>query len=340
MESVVCARRLVAIMIIATIVAPYFIPVPDVAAQTKPKIVFDMSHGQYNSKLIHAEDGNLTQELKALGYDVVWAMGGLNDTILADADALIIGSIYGDANGFAATEIEAVAEWFNASNKFLWVAGDSDYGGAYINNNMTAILKAVGSHVYPEPTQVQDAHSNCGAAYRVVANKTGTSPAISSIVAGVQYVLMHGPTLLYGSTSGDGNNSIALETGSIGNVTPILYYGAAATIVDGDLIAPVAHNEGDTGSFVAMTVEKNAGRNHNNILMVSGASPYGDYQPMYSNEYHGVGLNGSRFVIQAIQYGMNYGQGEASTPMDMTLILAGVAVVVVVIIVVVLLKRK
>lgn len=346
MNAKVSARRLATILLIAALFAPYFMPVHDVAAQAEAKkIVIDMSHGQYNSKLVNAEDGNLTEDLEALGYEVVWAMGGLNDTILSDADGLLIGSIYGDANGFAVTEIEAVADWFNQGNKFLWIGADSDYSGAYINDNMTAILTAVYSHVYPEPTSIEDAYSNCGAGYRPVANGTGTDPVIADAVDGVSAILMHGPTLLYGSTTAEyDNNTVALETTDIDNVYPMLYYGAAATIVDHDLVAPVEHNAGDVGAFVAMTAELYAGEDQTGVLIVSGASPYGDYQPMYSDEYKGVSLNGSLLVIQTIEWGMDLAPTlvppTAGAPVDMTLIIAGAAVVVVVVIVIALMKRK
>jgi hypothetical protein len=135
-------------------------------------IVFDYTHGQHSGSVEYMDEW-LEGNLSALGFTtVVWAYGGLNDSILADADALVLGAIYGD-NGFSTAEITAVGDWFNAGNKFLWVGGDSDYDGALVTNNMTLILEEVGSHVYHEPTSVEDPVSCCGSGYRVVANGIG-----------------------------------------------------------------------------------------------------------------------------------------------------------------------
>jgi hypothetical protein len=241
-----------------------------------------------------------------MGYNVVWATGGINSSILNNAIGLVISAIYGDENGFLLDEINAIHDWFNEGRKLLWIAGDSDYGGySYINDNMTMILSECGSHVYPEPSQVSDPHSNCNASYRVIANRINSDPFVSDIVAGVDSVLMHGPTCLYGSTSGDGMNPISLETSSISNVYPLVYYSASATIVDSDLTPPLAHNDGDQGEFVAITLETHAGDDESGVIIVSGASPYGDYKPMYTFEYYGESLTGGILVNQAIEYSIS-----------------------------------
>ncbi len=313
-----------------------------VVAQSKGKIVFDYSHGQYSSKLYNTTDLQLANNLTEAGYEVVWAYGGINSTILNDAVGLVLASIYGESNGYLQTEVTAIADWFNAGNKFLWVAYDSDYSGKYINNNMTAILEAVGSHVYGEPTSIEDPISNAGAGYRPVANGTSDDPFVADIVEGTTKVLMHGPTLLYGSNSdtpGEGVSPVALETTSISNVYPLLYYGGNATIVDHDVTYPYAHNDGDRGEFVAATIEIGAGDAHTGVIVVSGASPYGDYQPMCSWEYHDVILDGYNFVNNAIEFGVNYALNPPMT-INPLLIYGGIGAVVVIIIVVVLIKRK
>jgi hypothetical protein len=301
-------------------------------------IVFDYSHGQHSSSVEYIDElleGNLT----ALGFTVVWALGGLNDSILEDADALVIGGIYGD-NGFAAAEVTAVGDWFNAGNKFLWVGGDSDYDGTMVTNNMTLILEEVGSHVYHEPTAIEDPISNCASGYRAVANGTSDDAFVASIVAGVDAVLMHGPTMLYGSNSttpGENVSAVALETVAIDNVYPLLYYGAAATISDGDITYPFAHTDGATGAFVAATLEIDAGEANTSVIVVSGASPYGDYRPMYAGEYYNVTLTGYNFVKQAIYFG-----AMRVAPPDLTMIYlaAGVGVIVIIIIIVVIMKKR
>ncbi|MGQ4911678.1 MAG: hypothetical protein ACP6KW_05855 [Candidatus Thorarchaeota archaeon] len=313
MKTGLVTRKIAAAMLIAALFAPYFISfgiVPTKASADptggSATIVFDMGHGQYKDSVFTAQDTWLANNLTAMGFHVVFAWGGLNDTILADARGLVIGSIYGTSNGFTAAEVTAIGDWFDDGKKFLWVGADSDYGGnAYINDNASLILEEVGSHVYPEPISVSDAYSNCNASYRVVANGTSTDAFVADIVDGVDAVLMHGPTTLYGSTSATaGADAVALENTTITNVYPVLYYGASATIGDSDLVPPLAHNDGDVGAFVAMTVEVTAG---DDVIIVSGASPYGDYMPMSADEYYDVPLSGN-IVKQAISWGMSYAE--------------------------------
>ncbi len=303
-------------------------------------IVFDYSHGQYSS-YVEIMDEWLEGNLSEIGFTVIWALGGLNDSILADADALILGAIYGD-NGFTAAEVTAVGDWFNAGHKFLWVGGDSDYDGAMVGNNMTLILEEVGSHVYHEPTAIEDPVSNAGGSgYRCVANTTSDDAFVADIVEGVDAVLMHGPTMLYGSNSatpGENVDPVALETVSIDNVYPLLYYGGNATVTDGDLTYPYAHTDGDIGEFVATTLEVEAGAAGTGVIVVSGASPYGDYSPMINQEYYSVPLNGEKLVVQGISVGLE----KALVPDDMTMIYlaAGIGVIVVIIIVIVIMKKR
>ncbi|MHA1638294.1 MAG: hypothetical protein ACTSUB_09815, partial [Candidatus Thorarchaeota archaeon] len=273
------------------------------------KIVFDYSHGQYSSS-VAADDAWLDGNLTEMGYEVVWAKGGINSSILADAQGFVAGAIYGEANNFSSEEIADITLWFNSGNKFMWIAYDGDYDGRYINDNMTAILSGVGSHVYGEPAFIEDPEENCGAAYRAVANTTSSDPFASEIVEGVSHVVMHGSTCLYGSTTADPNSgAVSLEDTSISEVYPLLYYSAAATIVDHNVPEPLVHTIDQIGAFTASTIELSTGDDSSGIIIVSGASPYGDYRPMYTDSYYGVTLTGNLFVLQAIDFGMLHAQG-------------------------------
>ncbi|MFW9932604.1 MAG: hypothetical protein ACFFDR_08100, partial [Candidatus Thorarchaeota archaeon] len=131
---------------------------------------------------------------------------------------------------------------------------------------------------------------------------------------------------------------VALETTSIPNVYPLLYTGEAAVLVNADLIDGYAHDEGDEGSFVMATLEVGAGTAGSGVLIVSGASPYGDYRPMSEAEYYDIVMTGAMsFVSNAIDFGMNQAQA-----MDMTLILAigAIGAVIVVVIIVAVMKKK
>ncbi|TXT57573.1 MAG: hypothetical protein BAJATHORv1_10275 [Candidatus Thorarchaeota archaeon] len=338
-------RKFASIILIVALFAPYlfggFAPI-HANAQEEQTIVFDMSHGQYSDSIWEAEDFDLRLYLGP-DYKLVWAWGGLNDSVLADADGLVIGSIYGDENGFTTAEIEAVSTWFNAGNKFLWVGADSDFSGAYINNNMSAILEACGSHVYPEPTAVEDPEYNAGSAYRVVATEYSTDPFVADIVEGVNATLMHGPTCLYGATGGAADaGPVDLRTTDIANVYPVMRYSENAVIADGDTVDPLAHPTDAEGDFVAMTVETYAGTNQTGIIVVSGASPYGDYKPMTATSYYDVPLTGHYLVRQTFDWGMEMAPTlVAPDPLGGLLpIIAVVGIAIVVVVVMYFIMKK
>ena len=267
------------------------------------KIVFDYSHGQYRGEVAQL-DTSLGNDLAQLGYEVVWARGGLNQTILDNAVGLVIGSINGIP--FSTSEISTISYWFNQGNKFLWVGCDSDFEDELIYENMIEVLNTVGSHVYPEPTSIEDPVSNCGTSYRVVATEVGTDGLVQDFVSDTDHVLMHGPTCLYGSMSGQSaDDAFALESTGLPTVYSLLHYGPNAQIVDSNPnLMPYAHSVNEVGSFVAATLEINAGLSQTSVIVVSGASPYGDWMPMYASEYYGVPLNGYNLVRQTISNGI------------------------------------
>lgn len=340
MRNNLFAKRALTIGILTALFAAFLLGPAPVAANGTGTIVVDYSHGQFSASIANTTDVLLFDGLEAMGYTVVLATGGINATILTGAVGFLAGSIYGTSNGYAAAEFTAISEWFNAGNKFMWIGYDSDYGGYnYIATNMSKILQDAGSHVYGEPLSVEDPISSAASGYRAIANVTSTNSFVAPIVAGVEKVLMHGPTCLYGSsTATPGAGVVALETGTIANVYPLLFYGGSAIIVNADLIDGYAHDAGDTGSFVAATLEIGAGTAGNGVIIVSGASPYGDYRPMAEAEYYDIVMTGGfDFVVNGIDFGMNQAQA-----MNMTLILAigAIGAVVVIVIIIAVMKKK
>jgi uncharacterized protein YaaQ len=334
--------------------------------QGEGKILFDYSHGVYKASA-YGVDQRLYTSLFLMGYEVVELYGGLNATILADADGLVLPKIWGVENGYLAAEVTAVGAWFNAGNKFLWVGGESDFveagGGQVVLDNQTLMLEAVGSHIYLEPTAIQDPARYAGASYRPIANITGTDPYVSSIVNGVTEVLTHSPTIVYGSdsaTPGEGVSPVALETSSIDNVYVLLQHSNNGTVVDSDLTAPYAHTNGQKGAFASVAMEVEAGGDNSGVLVVSGGNIIGHYWPMMEDMYAGeIGLNGLFLVRQAIDFGMKTAAPEpvptttdttptttptgtvTPEPIDpMLLAVVGIGVVLVIIIVVVVVRRK
>jgi hypothetical protein len=358
MITKITMKRVATVMFVAAIFTSLLASPAPVRATTGGVIVFDYSHGQSKAALLNTTDLWLKNNLTAMGYSVIWAVGGINASILSNAVAFIAGPMYGASKGYTTAEINAIDAWFNTGKKLMWIGYDSDYvsasSGQFILNNMTAILSGVGSHVYGEPTAVQDPYSSAGSAYRVIANRTSTDPKVASIVAGVSKVLVHSPTLLFGSNASGGAYNVtpcALESGNIHNVYPVLYYGNSAKIVDSDLIAPISHSDGQIGGFVAMTVEFEAGAAQTGVLMVAAGSPYGAYQGMNTFSYYGYPVNGN-ITLQAITFGITSATATTTTtttttttpvvaPVDYTLYIAiGAVGVIAIILVAYIVKKK
>ena len=312
--------------------------------QTGNRILVDYSHGQDNSNYGRDRfDPLLFANLTAMGYEVIIATGGINSSILTGIDGFLLGSIRGIQDGFSEDEIAAVADWFAEGNKFLWVAYDSDYpdpGGPFINGNASLMLEAVGSHIYGEHTHIWDNELHCGANYRPIANVTSDNPLVKDIVIGVNAVLMHGATCLYGSASDNPSsttNPVPLENTSIANVVPYLYYSPAAFIHDSDDLMPIAHNDGDNGSLVACAIELNAGENKTGVIVASGSAPYGSYCPMSADEYYNITLNGYTMILQTVAYAMGY---IPPTPFEVQLLFLGTALGVIIVILVIVERRQ
>lgn len=323
------------------------LPAPVVAQEVAPIIVFDISHGQESDHggSFDTYDANLAANLTEMGYTVVWAKGGINASILSDAAALIIGSIWGDGTEFLTAEITAIGDWFDTGNKFLWVGYDSDFTrdpteGAFINDNSDDILEEVGSHVYGEPSALYDEEQNVDdQSYRVVSNVTSDNAFVADCVDGVNKVMTHSPTVLYYTATGTARAADAapLEGTTYTNVYPVVYSSPASQIQDGDDTAPIAHDDGDTGSFVVMTVEIGAGAAGNSMIVVSGSKPYGGYHPMCDYEYAEEIMQGDKLVRQTIDWGITY-----VNQTDLTLILAigAIGAIVVVVIIIAVMKKK
>ena len=309
-------------------------------------IIIDYSHGQdQNVQGRYYHDPNFFGNLSEMGYEVIIAYGGLNSSILESAKCLILGSIYGEDNGFSEEEFDVIGEWFQEDGRFIWVAYDSDYaddpeGCHFINTNMSTVLERIGSKVYGEDAHIADDILNCGATYRPIANVTSNDPFVAKVVEGVEQVLMHGATLLYGSNSSAPSRNespVFLETVTIPGVHPILFYSPTAYVEDWNPPPPILYADHQMGSFVAATIQVTAGTTGENVIVVSGGAPYGSYCPMYADEYYDVPLTGSRFVLQLVEFGMSYPPQSLQT---IYLVIGGAVVAVVAIALLLLDRRK
>jgi hypothetical protein len=326
-------RYTVLAFLVLSLITPMLAWNRPVKAQDQPfsgkRLMMTTGHGEEEDYIV-----NITEWFTGLGGTVVVAKGNINSSTLATVDACLVGGLEDETQYFTTAEANALRDWFAAgSNKFLWIAGDSDYGSFNVPNNASMLLETVGSSIRMEPASIEDPDANCGASYRVTCNWTAfADPVVSDCVVGVYRVLYHGPTLLYGVDAG--GNPVAIEDTPPANVHVIMQTGASGVIVDHTLSeAPMfAHTNGATGHFAMMAAQIGMGADGTNKLVASGAAPYGDYEPMWSDSYKDVPLTGSILVKNTIWWGL-LGALPTAAPVDLMIpMIAGWAVAVVFII--------
>jgi hypothetical protein len=309
-------------------------------------IVFDYSHGQPDQTDTLLPDVNLEANLTNLGYNTIWVEHGLNSSILENAVALMLGSVYHTGNGFREEELEAITDWFATGHKFIWIGADSDFEtefyGEWGHDNMTEALERIGSHVYPEPSHVWDGENNCGSPYQVIATNFSSAPFLVDIGRDLNRVLMHGPTCLYLSLESPpkSNQSISkFQNASLENVYPVLSYSADAYLTDTAPPEASLHTNYDHSPLV---MEIHAGVSGTGVIVVSGNSPYADYRPMCQESYYGVNLDGHVFVRRLIDFSVNFALSDMSDIPDLRppLILFSIAGIAIISIVYVVRSRR
>jgi hypothetical protein len=234
----------------------------------------------------------------------------LGDSITADALANVDVLILGQPSGpLSPDEIQAIANWFAQGNKVLWVAADSDYGsGVQAQDVADSILEQLGyGNLRVDLCSVEDPSSNAGAGYRVVGHvvpdpDTPFAGIITQNFVNDGKVLYHGPGVV-AWVDENGTWHPLNETSKPPLTYRIVVTSENGTIVENNDPAANAYLAGDTGVFTllaAQIVPLDNGKQ--SVLIVSGESPYGDYEPTWSPLYHGVPLDGPQFVNNILHW--------------------------------------
>lgn len=245
---------------------------------------------------------------------------------LKDFDMIIIGQ---PTRYLTQQEVEVLKQWFHSlSGRVLWCAGDSDYpaqGGnqEIANHACDALLAAIGSKLRLDFVSVEDTVSNAGKPYRVVGMvKPDPRYGAETIAYGVSKVLFHGPgAVAWVDSTGKWHKLTDPNTPE--NLVKIVVTTENGRIVEHQPKQPgapgefgKAHRVGEQGVFVLMAAEVfEREEGLPNIVIVSGETPYGGYQPIVTYRYHGVALSGPRFVRNVLLWALQYPAelGMAST---------------------------
>ncbi len=301
------------ILLIVSIFAPMLMIVNAEQAVGDPIVVaVDLGHGE-SDKYVDYIMSNITF--------VDWKIinGTITSDELADVDILLVGQ---PSTAFSADEIQAINDWLAQGNKAIWVAGDSDYGeGPTRQEVVNNLLEAIGSKLRLELGAIYDDEHNCGAFYRVIGVMDPDDiPDLYTYVLkeGITLpILFHGPTAVIW-VDDDGNPHDPLNETFDGLVRIAWSYDTAYY---GD-------NQDPPGMLYEVGVDTNRRflfvgaeylSDQNNIIVASGESPYGDYEPGFAWVYHGVALDGPRYVYNMIRWMASVLSGQViGSPMVIT----------------------
>ncbi|MCS7128358.1 MAG: glucodextranase DOMON-like domain-containing protein [Desulfurococcaceae archaeon] len=292
-------KSLVLLLLIAfaSILALSISPKGSIAGRTLT-VAVDLAHGE-SDKYLSFIIGNIT----FVNWKIIAPGANITSDLLSDVDILLIGQ---PTRSFTADEIVAIVQWFNSGKKAVWIAADSDYGamGPVSQEIANTLLEAVGTKLRIDLGSLYD-NVNCAAAYYRVLLRVMPDNIFelytSVISEGItKPVLGHGPGLLVWVDEGGTYHDPAKETFP-GLVRIVWSYETAYFAENNPPYSRVYDTLFDKNrTFVFLAAEYM--RDLNNIVVASGESPYGDYEPTWSSRYYGVDLDGPRFVTNMIRW--------------------------------------
>ncbi|WP_240922510.1 serine/threonine-protein kinase [Thermococcus sp. 9N3] len=232
-----------------------------------------------------------------------WLGRSITPGLLENVDVLIIGQ---PTANLSSAEISAVREWFYSGGKVLWVAGDSDYGnGAKTQEIVNDLLKALGAPLRLDLCSVEDPVSNAGRPYRPIAydRPSNDTPYRVLLIQGVAYgILAHGPGPV--ALFANGTWKPLGDENKPSGVYIILRTSKDAQIVENNAPPAKAYRAGETGEFPIVAAWVWSSGNKRSVLIVSGETPVGGYEPMWASQYYGIKLDGPTFVSNVIHWGV------------------------------------
>jgi outer membrane murein-binding lipoprotein Lpp len=199
-------------------------------------------------------------------------------------------------------ELAALKKWFETGGKVLWCAADSDYPAQGSEESQVAcndIAEYLGARIRLDYVSVEDSQHNADRGYRVI-GVVDPPPQLGFLGFMAQRVLFHGP----------GAVAVVLPDGKwVPATSPEVQkhynniYVVVRTTENGVILEHrtsadkkgrdgKAHTAGDRGVFALMAVEFMPS---GSVLILSGETPYGGYEPSVAPVYYRVPLEGPRF---------------------------------------------
>jgi hypothetical protein len=229
----------------------------------------------------------------------VLVRGDLSTIDLSRYKVIILGQ---PSRPLTEAELAALKKWFETGGKVLWCAADSDYPAQGSEESQVAcndIAEYLGARIRLDYVSVEDSQHNAERGYRVI-GVVDPPPQLGFLGFMAQRVLFHGPGVVavvlpdgkwVPATSPEvqkhyNNIYVVVRTTENG---VILEHRASADNKGRD---GKAHTAGDRGVFALMAVEFMPS---GSVLILSGETPYGGYEPGVVPVYFRVPLEGPRF---------------------------------------------
>ena len=303
-------------------------PVVSAAENGKVVIAVDLAHGENAKGLtdVTYKNKTLTEGMLKVLTDYTFVYFGdpkyesdlgikrLGDKITYEAlknnnvTILILGQ---PTSPLPPDEIEAIKQWLQEGGKVLWIAGDSDYGnGAKTQQFINSLLDQLNiTNLRLDLCSVEDAISNAGAPYRVIAyaDPWKDTPKRDILVKNFQHdgkVLAHGPGVVAWVDGKDGSGDWhELTPDSKPDETYVLVHSnSSSDITENSDPVAYAYQASEQGEFPIVAAQIVKVNDKNNVIIVSGESPVGGYEPMWASEYYGIKLDGPAVVSNILEW--------------------------------------
>ena len=248
-------------------------------------VAFDYSHNPSDDAVMHRAI-NLKNNLSSVGSVFNTIEGPF--TIPDDTNVLLIPN---SNTSYTTAELNVINDWFTSEGaRLLWVAGDSDYAGAFVPQVNNEILAKIGANLRISADSVGDSEYNDGAFYRVAVQTPVSDGKLNSILTeDVSSVIMHGSC----SVLGYQNNAIVdLTQNSITDVEVIMKTSIEAYSLDldssvGEFDYYSSNQIND--SYPMMAIQNKGNQKY---VIVSGEVIFSDYRRMYDLFTHSGFWNG------------------------------------------------
>jgi len=326
----------VAIVLAAVVLLSLFgvfaTPMASAADEGKPVIAVDLAHGENPKGLLDLTYKNETLTKGMLDtltqYTFVYygdpkyqdelGIQMLDQKITyetlkkSNVSILVIGQ---PTSPFLPEEIQAIKQWLEEGGHVLWIAADSDYGnGAKTQQFVDSILDQLNiTNLRVDLASVEDPVSNAGGkSYRVVAyaDPEPDTPMRDILVKGFEHdgkVLTHGPGVVawVDNPDGTGNWHPLMKGSKLSDEYILIHSSNNSDIVENNAPAANAYQAGQTGEFAiaAAQIIKKEGKQPI-VVIVSGETPIGGYEPMWASKYYDVQLDGPKVVANIFAWSL------------------------------------